>query len=51
MKKRSINIYVKDYKELNKLRVELTNRSPDGKMVTFAGAIEHIITERVVLDR
>jgi len=43
--KRSINIEVKDYKILNKMRVELTNKDPKGKMVTFAEVISQLLAD------
>ena len=49
---KSINVYIKDYKDLNKIRLRMSNIDPLGRIVTFGEVIHSLLCDqREVLDR
>ena len=47
----TVNIYRKDHKELQRLRVSLAKSNTDSEIPSFADVIQFIMAEREVLDR
>ena len=44
--KHSINVCTEIYKELNKIRIEMSNIDPRGRIVTFNEVIKELLAER-----
>ena len=42
---KSINVYIEDYKQLNKIRLRMSNIDPIGRIVTFGEVIHSLLED------